>query len=198
MKTRSGGKDLLIVTALGVFAYWSLGFLQRDDLYLFGDNPGQFYSLRYPMKDGLEGLWRLTSWNPSWYAGFPELQFYPPGFVILGILIDAISFDRLSPFQTYEALRFFAYFLPALTTYALFRWLRTGTLTTFAAAVIYVLLQPLIAWRNEVVPKEIGEPWFLAEQFGAVVSLGAFILVVAGSAAAVFRKARLVSNRDRL
>lgn len=64
-KLRAVAVHSAFLAALGAFAYWSLGFLLRDDLYIFGDNPGQFFRLWYPLKDGLAGLMRATGWNPS-------------------------------------------------------------------------------------------------------------------------------------
>ena len=93
------------------------GFLLRDDLFLYGDHPGQFLRLWYP-------VWvshRLLDWNPLWYAGYPELQFYPPGFVLLGWGLDWLTLGRLSPFAVYQLLIFVAYLLPGLTVYALAR-----------------------------------------------------------------------------
>jgi hypothetical protein len=120
---------LALLVSLGLIA---CGFLLRDDLFLYGDNPGQFVRLWYPVRVSH----RLLDWNPLWYAGYPELQFYPPGFVVLGWGLDILTLSRLSPFALYQLLLFVAYILPGLTVYALvsrvsgYRWvgLVTGAL----------------------------------------------------------------------
>jgi hypothetical protein len=61
----------------------------------------------------------LLGWNPLWYAGYPELQFYPPGFVLLGWLLDRLTLGRLSPFALYQLLLFVGYLLPGISVYFL-------------------------------------------------------------------------------
>lgn len=103
---------VLLLTALALAA---CGFLLRDDLFIYGDHPGQFLRLWYPLR----ASHRLLGWNPLWYAGYPELQFYPPGFVMWGWLLDILTLGRLSPLALYQLLLFTAYLLPALSIYAL-------------------------------------------------------------------------------
>jgi hypothetical protein len=93
----------------------SCGFLLQDDLFIYGDNPGQFMRLWYPTRVSHQ----LLGWNPLWYAGYPELQFYPPGFVLLGWLLDRLTLGRLSPFALYQLVFFLAYLLPGISVYAL-------------------------------------------------------------------------------
>ena len=33
------------------------------------------------------------TWNPDWWTGYPELQFYPPGFAYAGAVLHAL-YDR--------------------------------------------------------------------------------------------------------
>jgi hypothetical protein len=89
--------------------------LLRDDLLIFGDHPGQFMRLWYPVRGG----GRLLGWNPLWYAGYPELQFYPPGFVMLGWLLDRLTLGLLSDFSLYQLLLFLACLLPGPAVYFL-------------------------------------------------------------------------------
>jgi hypothetical protein len=60
--------------------------------------------------------WR---WNPGWWAGYPELQFYPPGFAYLGALLHLGSARALSPEAAYQALLWCVFLLPGLSTYVL-------------------------------------------------------------------------------
>jgi hypothetical protein len=108
-------RDLGAVALLTAFALVACGFLLRDDLFIFGDHPGQFMRLWYPVRES----GRLLGWNPLWYAGYPELQFYPPGFVLLGWLLDGLTLGRLSPFALYQLLLFVGYLLPGISIYFL-------------------------------------------------------------------------------
>lgn len=108
-------RDLLALAILTGLALAACGFLLRDDLFIYGDHPGQFMRLWYPVRISH----RLLGWNPLWYAGYPELQFYPPGFVLLGWGLDWLTLGRLSPFALYELLLFLAYLIPGTTVYAL-------------------------------------------------------------------------------
>jgi len=111
------------------------GFLLRNDLFIYGDHPGHFVKLWHTLRVSHH----LLGWNPVWYAGYPEMQFYPPGFVLLGWGLDLLTLRQLPDFLLYQMLVFFAYLLPALTAYALARtvsgsrWvgLVTGLVTLF-------------------------------------------------------------------
>ncbi|MBN1659297.1 MAG: hypothetical protein JXA93_12910 [Anaerolineae bacterium] len=112
------------------------GFLLRDDLLIYGDHPGQFMRLWYPVRGG----GHLLGWNPLWYAGYPELQFYPPGFVMLGWLLDRLTLGQLSDFFLYQALLFFAYLLPAPAVYLLVTRVTGRWLPGLAAGVLGLAL----------------------------------------------------------
>ena len=114
--------DCLVLIGIGWFAWQHAGFLLRNDLYLYGDHPGQFYRLWqlatviWP-EDGA-----LIGWSPYWHAGWPELQFYPPGFFFLGWLVWMGSFQQLSLFAVYQTLVFATFVIPAISFYLLLAW----------------------------------------------------------------------------
>jgi hypothetical protein len=110
-------RDPVALALLAGLALAACGFLLRDDLFIFGDHPGQFIRFWYPVRVSH----RLLGWNPLWYAGYPELQFYPPGFVLLGWVLDWLTLRALSPFALYQLLLFLAYLLPGVTVYALIK-----------------------------------------------------------------------------
>lgn len=109
------GQNLVAPALLVGLALVTCGFLLQDDLFIYGDHPGQFMRLWYPVRVSH----RLLGWNPLWYAGYPELQFYPPGFVLLGWGLDWLTFGQLSAFALYQLLIFVAYLLPGISVYAL-------------------------------------------------------------------------------
>lgn len=110
--TRSAVLPAAILLAYAIaFASAALG----GGLLVFDDHPGQLYRLAHALRIGLMP-WR---WNPGWWAGYPELQFYPPGFSYLGALLHHASLGALSLSATYQLLLWVTYLLPAITTFAL-------------------------------------------------------------------------------
>jgi len=64
----------LLLLAYGIaFGVAALG----GGLLAFDDHPGQLYRLYHVVTLGW-APWRL---NPGWWAGYAELQYYPPGAV---------------------------------------------------------------------------------------------------------------------
>ncbi len=109
--------DLLAVVVLFAVALVFMGFLLRDDLFIYGDNPAQFLRLWQGMDYSWHLRGRIVDWAPFWYAGYPELQFYPPGFAILGWALKGISFGVLSDFLIYQILVFSAFAWPGFAIY---------------------------------------------------------------------------------
>lgn len=107
----------------------------------FDDHPGQVYRLWHALTHGL----RPATWNPGWWAGYPELQFYPPGLFYLGALLHAVSLGTLSVEATYQALLWIAWLLPGMTVYlVLTRLLGSGWLAlpgAFIALTVSAVVQ---------------------------------------------------------
>ncbi|PYN45413.1 MAG: hypothetical protein DMD95_08390 [Candidatus Rokuibacteriota bacterium] len=102
----------------------------------FDDHPGQLYRLWHVVTRG-PAPW---AWNPDWWAGYPELQFYPPGFAYAGALLQRASVNALSVSAAYQALVWLAYLAPGLTAFlALARLLRSGWLALPGAFVALTL-----------------------------------------------------------
>ena len=100
------------------------------------DHPGQLYRLWHVVTRG-PAPW---AWNPDWWAGYPELQFYPPGFAYAGALLQRASVNALSVSAAYQALVWIAYLAPGLTAFlALARLLRSGWLALPGAFVVLTL-----------------------------------------------------------
>ncbi|HKZ04933.1 MAG TPA: hypothetical protein VJU81_05625 [Methylomirabilota bacterium] len=79
------------------------------------DHPGQVYRLIHIISLG-PAPWH---WNPGWWAGYPEMQYYPPGFFYLGYLVHWLLLGLASPGFVYLLLVWLVLLLPAATTYAL-------------------------------------------------------------------------------
>jgi hypothetical protein len=86
------------------FASASLGLA----LIAFDDHPGQLYRLWHVVRHG-PAPW---AWNDGWWAGYPELQFYPPGAAYVGALLHALSASTVSVEGAYQAVAWLAYLLP--------------------------------------------------------------------------------------
>jgi hypothetical protein len=106
------------LAALLVILAWKVaaGYV-RADLLIWGDHPGQFMRLWYP----LTHLGRVVDWNPTWYAGYPELQFYPPGAVLLGLGLHFLTLGLPSPELLYNLIPAVAFALPLFACYAYLR-----------------------------------------------------------------------------
>ncbi|HUM17934.1 MAG TPA: hypothetical protein VL086_19755 [Candidatus Nitrosotalea sp.] len=102
---------------LGAFA---VAFGERalgGGMLVFDDHPGQLYRLHHAITIGV-APWRF---DPGWWAGYAELQYYPPGFAWLGAALHAGALGALSPTAIYQALLWVAWLLPGAATYVLLR-----------------------------------------------------------------------------
>src|SRR5688500_2689170 len=111
--------DLIITLLLGVAAWAITRNYLNDSLFAWGDHPGQFMRFWYPlvhaMPESGHWLWGILSWNPTWYAGYPEIQFYPPGATLLGIFLHSLTLGQLSAEQVYNLIPAIAFSLPLFT-----------------------------------------------------------------------------------
>lgn len=79
----------------------------------FDDHPGQLYRVWHVLTNG-PAPW---AWNRGWWAGYPELQFYPPGAAYLGALVAWPTRGVLSLETAYVSVLWLTYLLPGVTTY---------------------------------------------------------------------------------
>ena len=105
------GPLVLLLVYGGAFGWAAFG----RGLLVFDDHPGQLYRVWHAVTLG-PVPWR---WNPGWWAGYAELQFYPPGFAYAAALLHAASLGTLSPEAVYRALLWVTLLLPPVSTYAL-------------------------------------------------------------------------------
>src|SRR5215470_17613329 len=79
----------------------------------FDDHPGQLYRVWHVLTYG-PAPW---AWDRGWWAGYPELQFYPPGFAYVGALLAWATAGVFDIRTVYQGLLWLAYLLPGVTTY---------------------------------------------------------------------------------
>jgi hypothetical protein len=103
---------LLLLGYAGAFGVAALGLAP---VVAFDDHPGQLYRVWHVVRHGA----LPWTWNPGWWTGYPELQFYPPGFAYLGALLHWASSGLLPVPAVYHALVWAAYIAPGVTAFAL-------------------------------------------------------------------------------
>jgi hypothetical protein len=116
---------LLLVAYGGAFAAVAFG----SGLPAYDDHPGQFFRLWHALERSFPAGHWTADWNPDWWGGYPELQFYPPGFVLAGAALRLLALWQLPVEVVYRLLAGLVLLLPGLSTYFLLarvledRWL---------------------------------------------------------------------------
>src|SRR2546421_441084 len=124
---------LVLLLGFGVvFAAASLG----GSMLGFDDHPGQLYRVWHVMTYG-PAPW---AWDRGWWAGYPELQFYPPGFAYLGALLAWPTTGVLEIGTVYQTLLWLAYLLPGVTTYVVLARLTGSGWSALPAAFVALTL----------------------------------------------------------
>jgi len=100
---------------LAIYGLLYAGKALHGGMLVFDDHPGQLYRIAHAVTVGF-WPWRL---NPGWWAGYAELQFYPPGFSYAGAALYHASLSTLDLSTTYQLLLWVTFLLPGVATYAL-------------------------------------------------------------------------------
>ena len=111
--TRAWLPPALLAAYAVAFGWRALG----GGLLVFDDHPGQLYRLAHAISLG----WAPWRFNPGWWAGYAELQYYPPAFAWLGALIHLAAGGALDVANVYQVLLWLAWLLPGAAVYALLR-----------------------------------------------------------------------------
>ena len=96
-------------------------FLFNSQPFIYDDNSFHYFSLHYAVIRAVPVHHRLVDWNPYWFAGIPELQFYPPGSILSGIVLYYLTLTLIPIGQIYNLILLFALLFPALTSCYLLR-----------------------------------------------------------------------------
>ena len=116
---------LLLILYGGAFSYVAFG----RGVPAFDDHPGQLFRLWHALDRSLPSAAWTADWNPDWWGGYPELQFYPPGLALVGALVRVLLLWQPSVETVYRLLCALILVAPGITTYALLvrvlgdRWL---------------------------------------------------------------------------
>src|SRR5919106_222311 len=95
-------RTLAALPALALAAYglaFAAAALGRS-VPAYDDHPGQLARLWHVVTFG-PAPW---AWNPGWWTGYPELQFYPPAFAYAGAVLHWGSVGTLSVPGAYQVL----------------------------------------------------------------------------------------------
>lgn len=111
--TRAWLPPILLAAYAVAFGSRALG----GGLLVFDDHPGQVYRLAHAITLGFVP-WRF---NPGWWTGYAELQYYPPGFAWLGALLHLAGGGALDVASVYRALLWLTWVLPGAASYLLLR-----------------------------------------------------------------------------
>src|SRR5262249_15203300 len=114
------------------FAWAALG----HGLIVFDDHPGQLYRVAHAITLGL-APWRL---DPGWWAGYAELQYYPPGFAYAGALLHYASLATLDSVVAYQVLLWITFLLPGVSTYFLLARVTRSTWLALPGAFVALTL----------------------------------------------------------
>jgi hypothetical protein len=124
--------SLPLVAWIALFGSIALG----SSVLGFDDHPGQLYRVWLVATNGI-APW---AWHDGWWAGYPEMQFYPPGFAYAGAALSAISLGALGIDGAYHALVWVAWAAPGIAAYILLaRTLGHGLLALPGACVVLTL-----------------------------------------------------------
>jgi hypothetical protein len=128
--------EVLALGVLGGVAWAIAGVIIRDDVFIYGDHAGHYWTLWYTLNIAVPQHQRLIDWIPYWYAGYPERLFYPPGSMIVGWILNLLTLGKFSTALIYESIVFLAYALPAFTFYYALRRFGFQRNAAFAAGVM--------------------------------------------------------------
>ncbi len=185
MRAASTIPPALLATYAALFGAQALG---RSAL-AYDDHPGQLARLYHVIEHG----WAPWTWNPAWWTGYPELQFYPPGFAYAGALVHTALRGSVAVETVYHALVWLAYLLPGATAFALAMRVRGDAWRALPPAFLALTLSADLASGVEggvhigMVAARLGwgllplVPWSLAKwsERGGPVPVSTVVLVAA-------------------
>lgn len=121
-RQEGGIRESIIPCLILILAgYAAFSFLFTRDPFVYDDHGFHYASLSRVLTDSQPVFMSIFGWNPTWFAGIPEFQFYPPGFVILGVLINTITLGSLSTGTIYQSIIIFCLLLPGIAGYFLLK-----------------------------------------------------------------------------
>jgi hypothetical protein len=132
--------DIILSLVLAAIGLISFRMLISVSPFLYGDHPVHYYTFSYALQNSFLTHYRLIDWNPNWFAGFPALQFYPPGLTLVGMGIYFLGFGLLSIGLIYNLLILITLIFPAVSTYWSMRSLGFEIIPSFFSALFFLIL----------------------------------------------------------
>jgi hypothetical protein len=132
--------SLILLFAIGLAAF---NFLFNAQPFIYDDNSFHYFTLHYAVTQSIPVHHRLIDWNPYWFAGIPELQFYPPGSILSGIFLYYLFLTLVPIGQIYNFILLFALLFPVITSYYLLRKANFPIIASFFTALFFLILLEL-------------------------------------------------------
>jgi hypothetical protein len=109
--TRYAAIEIAVLLSLAIAAFFLGRHLLDTSVPVDGDVRSHIFKLELLQSYLSHFSW--PQWNPYWYHGIPEDQFYPPGFYFLGALLSFVMSGAIA----YKVLLFFTLVLNGLAIY---------------------------------------------------------------------------------
>ena len=113
--------DILVMGVLVLIAYTAFSFLFTSDPFIYDDHGFHYATLHNAITSSIPEHFSLVDWNPNWFAGIQELQFYPPGYVFIGVLFYLLTLGLVSSGAIYQAVVVLALLIPGIAVYWFYR-----------------------------------------------------------------------------
>jgi hypothetical protein len=135
--------DILCLALLLTIGLYTFSYLFNSQPFVYDDNSFHYFSLYYAVTQSIPIHHRLVDWSPYWFAGIPELQFYPPGSIYIGIMLYYLTLTLIPIGQIYNLVLLFALLFPALTSYFLIRKSGFSQIAGFFTGLFFLILLEL-------------------------------------------------------
>lgn len=135
--------DIICLIVLLAIALTTFSFLFNSQPFIYDDNSFHYFTFHYAVTQSIPIHHRLIDWNPYWFAGIPELQFYPPGSIFIGIFLYYLCLTLVPIGQIYNLVLLFALLFPVVTSYYLLRKTEFTIFASFFTAFAFLILLEL-------------------------------------------------------
>jgi hypothetical protein len=120
---------------LGTVLFFQLNYLvPHGDLFVYADHPGMFLLVHRTITD-----YSVLGWFPDWYAGYPELAYFPPGFFIMGKVIHSLLLGTAEPMFVYKILLIISNCLLFLIPFLVLRGFGFASIQAFWSALLIMI-----------------------------------------------------------
>jgi hypothetical protein len=113
--------DIIVIGVLVLIGYTACSFLFSSDPFIYDDHGFHYATMHYALTSSIPEHFSMIDWNPNWFAGIQELQFYPPGYVFIGVIFHLLTLGMLSSGFIYQCVVVLALLIPGIAVYCFYR-----------------------------------------------------------------------------